>query len=126
MKTFTIRELFYNKKTVKRLTDCGETNLSVYIHITARTFMECRRRGGRKVRDRQTESAMKLSFRNGCISKTRTLDISMDMLIWKRAISMGTLLDKELQTTNEFWEEEGYPLQGMRLLTVCPMQSAQP
>lgn len=79
-----------------------------------------------RVRDRKSESAMKLYFRNDCISKTRNVEISADMLIWKRAISMGTLLDKELQTTNEFWEEDGYPLPGMRLLTVCLMQSAQP
>ena len=52
------------------------------------------------VRDRKPESAMKLYFRNGYISKTRNVEISADMLIWKRAISMGTLLDKELQTTN--------------------------
>lgn len=109
-----------------RLTDHGETNPSGYIHTTAPASMECQRRGSRKIRDRKPESAMKLSFRNGCISKTRNVEISADMLIWKRAISMGTLLDKELQTTSEFGEEEGYPLPGMRLLTVCLMQSAQP
>lgn len=51
--------------------------------------MEHQRSWGRNIRDRITESSVKQSLRNGYMSKTRTREISIDMLMWKGANFLG-------------------------------------
>ena len=52
--------------------------------------------------------------------------ISKDRLLL-REIAQGTpLVDKELQTTNEFWKTDNWLFTGVSVLIVYPIQSGQP
>ena len=75
------------QQIMQRLT-WPNTATSQFLHIWLR---EHGRGRGRKIAKITRKPAVKtVSPRNGCINRPRTMAISMDMLMWKRGIFIGS------------------------------------